>query len=350
MRARSFLTSTLWMALTLGGLAPSMAQTPPTPPQRPHGLAPETPLREATPLRDAPLRGGAKPQRGAPPAEAGATRPAEEKSGRRRGLRNAAPPASPPAAPQPARIAQAQDGAWLRDALNRPPVDGGFHLGPADFAPALAANAAAPAKTDAAPTPPERPAVIAATPPAPPPSDACLVELTALGADAAKAHAPSASDARCVVDAPVRLKSVTTREGKVVIHGEPLVSCEAARAAAAHLVQTVAPMAKGATGVALAGVTAAGFECRPRNRTPGGKLSAHGMGKAFDIMAFQFADGSSFTVAAPGERAAFLNGARKAACGYFTTVLGPGSDEAHRDHLHLDIEAHGAAGHARICQ
>jgi hypothetical protein len=229
-------------------------------------------------------------------------------------------------------------------------LDGGFHLGPADFAPAPAAHAAAPAKTDAAPTPPERPAAIAATPPAPPPSDACLVELTALGADAAKADVPSASDARCVVDAPVRLKSVTTREGKVAIHGEPLVSCEAARAAAAHIVQTVAPLATGATGVALSGITAAGFECRPRNRAPGGKLSAHGMGKAFDIMAFQFADGSSFTVAAPGERATFLNGARKAACGYFTTVLGPGSDEAHRDHLHLDIEAHGASGYARICQ
>ena len=343
MRARSaFLTSALCMALTVGGFAASMAQTPPTPPQRPHGLAPETSLREAPPLRDVPLRGGAKPKRGASPAEAGAPRAAEENRTRRRGSRKAAPPAPP----QPALIAQAQDGAWLRDALNAAPADGGFHRGPAEFAPAPAARAAAPAKTDAAPAPPEKPAVIAA----PPPSDACLVELTALGAEAVKADAPSASDARCVVDNPVRLKSVTTREGKVVIHGEPLASCEAARAAAAHLVQTVAPMAKGATGIALAGVTAAGFECRPRNRTPGGKLSAHGMGKAFDIMAFQFADGSSFTVAAPGERAAFLNGARKAACGYFTTVLGPGSDEAHRDHLHLDIDAHGASGYARICQ
>ncbi|MBC7084727.1 MAG: extensin family protein, partial [Firmicutes bacterium] len=26
-----------------------------------------------------------------------------------------------------------------------------------------------------------------------------------------------------------------------------------------------------------------------------------------------------------------------AACLYFTTVLSPGSDDAHKDHLHLDV-------------
>jgi hypothetical protein len=41
---------------------------------------------------------------------------------------------------------------------------------------------------------------------------------------------------------------------------------------------------------------------------------------------------------------------RQAACGWFTTVLGPGSDEAHHDHLHVDIQQHGSSDRYRICQ
>jgi len=34
--------------------------------------------------------------------------------------------------------------------------------------------------------------------------------------------------------------------------------------------------------------------------------------------------------------AAFQRTLNAAACLYFTTVLSPGSDDAHRDHVHLD--------------
>ena len=39
---------------------------------------------------------------------------------------------------------------------------------------------------------------------------------------------------------------------------------------------------------------------------------------------------------------------RGAACLYFTTVLGPGSNAAHDDHLHLDVKARN--GGYRICE
>jgi hypothetical protein len=39
-----------------------------------------------------------------------------------------------------------------------------------------------------------------------------------------------------------------------------------------------------------------------------------------------------------------------AACGWFTTILGPGSDPAHADHLHVDIQQHGSSDRYRICQ
>ncbi|MFL4994931.1 MAG: extensin family protein [Microvirga sp.] len=45
-----------------------------------------------------------------------------------------------------------------------------------------------------------------------------------------------------------------------------------------------------------------------------------------------------------------LAAVRMAACGWFTTILGPGSDPAHADHLHVDIQQHGSSDRYRICQ
>jgi hypothetical protein len=44
----------------------------------------------------------------------------------------------------------------------------------------------------------------------------------------------------------------------------------------------------------------------------------------------------------------FLGAVRSRACDFFRTVLGPGSDAAHANHLHLD-ERQRNAGH-RLCQ
>jgi hypothetical protein len=45
---------------------------------------------------------------------------------------------------------------------------------------------------------------------------------------------------------------------------------------------------------------------------------------------------------------AFQNAIRKGACSLFTTVLGPGADTDHGDHLHLDLRGRGSG--YRICQ
>jgi hypothetical protein len=52
---------------------------------------------------------------------------------------------------------------------------------------------------------------------------------------------------------------------------------------------------------------------------------------------------------APAE-AAFLAAVRTTACGYFLTVLGPGSDAAHAEHLHVDLGLHGRTANYRICE
>ena len=84
-----------------------------------------------------------------------------------------------------------------------------------------------------------------------------------------------------------------------------------------------------------------GYVCRRRNNQPDGKLSEHAFGNAFDVMGFQFAEGPPIKVEpreADGTMAeAFQDAVRASACLEFSTVLGPGSDAFHDDHLHFDI-------------
>ncbi|HEX2552084.1 MAG TPA: extensin family protein [Microvirga sp.] len=91
------------------------------------------------------------------------------------------------------------------------------------------------------------------------------------------------------------------------------------------------------------------YECR--NQRSGGKMSEHAFANGVDVMGFAFAARPNLAVTGQADgtpEGAFLDAARKGACPYFTTVLGPGSDAAHADHLHLDLRARRA--NYRICQ
>jgi hypothetical protein len=91
------------------------------------------------------------------------------------------------------------------------------------------------------------------------------------------------------------------------------------------------------------------YQCR--NQTSAEKLSEHAFGNALDIMGFEFAKRASLIVGSHAEgspEAAFQSAVQKGACPIFTTVLGPGSDAAHGDHLHVDMRSR--KGDYRICQ
>lgn len=87
-------------------------------------------------------------------------------------------------------------------------------------------------------------------------------------------------------------------------------------------------------------------------RFRGAKTSAHGQGIAINVFAVVLAERHRVAVVrqADTREEAYLRAARRAACGWFTTVLGPGSDAAHADHLHLDALRHGTSGDYRICE
>jgi hypothetical protein len=90
------------------------------------------------------------------------------------------------------------------------------------------------------------------------------------------------------------------------------------------------------------------FECRGRNRVVGAKLSEHGRANALDVRAFKFADGSLISLTDRTVPRGLRESVLHSACKRFPTVLGPGSDWYHEDHIHLDLMER--RGNYRICQ
>jgi hypothetical protein len=90
------------------------------------------------------------------------------------------------------------------------------------------------------------------------------------------------------------------------------------------------------------------FECRGQNRIVGAKLSEHGRANALDIRAFRLKDGRTVQPTDAAVSKDFRLAMKTSVCTRFTTVLGPGSDGYHEDHIHVDLaERH--SGY-RICQ
>ena len=83
------------------------------------------------------------------------------------------------------------------------------------------------------------------------------------------------------------------------------------------------------------------YSCRGMNGNPRASISEHAFGNALDIASFTLADGRKITVkdgwhGLPEEQG-FLRDVQAAACGEFSTVLAPGSNAYHYDHIHVDL-------------
>jgi hypothetical protein len=126
-----------------------------------------------------------------------------------------------------------------------------------------------------------------------------------------------------------------------------------AEALAKWIIEAVIPTAGQQLGAKPTGIlTGTSYACRPRNSRAGAKLSEHAFANAIDISGFRF-DGHK--IVSVTERSGletpegrFLAEIRAKACVYFSTVLGPGSDESHTDHLHLDVQVRTHGYH--LCQ
>lgn len=163
---------------------------------------------------------------------------------------------------------------------------------------------------------------------------ACRQRLVSLGV-AFKEHPPESDPAGCDIPHPIVITSLGRSIG---IAPEAELNCAMAEAAARFTADVISPAADRVLGQKLKSVShASAYVCRPRNGTT--KLSEHAFGNALDIARFTLADGKPVDVlpAPAGKEANFLAEIRKAACGPFKTVLGPGSDADHALHLHFDL-------------
>jgi hypothetical protein len=135
---------------------------------------------------------------------------------------------------------------------------------------------------------------------------------------------------------------------EVAVNPPAILLCSMAEAVAQWIRTDVGPAAAelGAPLAAVADLDS--YECRSRNRVTGAKLSEHGKGNALDIGSVKLRNGATFSLTDPLVSRPFREQMRMLACGRFTTVLGPGSDSYHSDHIHLDLaeRSHGY----RICQ
>ena len=209
------------------------------------------------------------------------------------------------------------------------------------------------------PVAPVVPVVTPVTPPSPvaieqPRATSCLATLKAKQVNFEVVAQPAGSPA-CVVEQPVQLRSVLIGGAILQLPDHPILNCKFAVQFTSWLQELGGPAAVEKEGSALTHFyTGPGFECRGRNGDTSAKISEHGYGNAVDIERLKFSDGLMILVhdapdlTAPGYDV--LKAMRASACTRFTTVLGPGSNAAHREHFHFDSGTHGKSGTYRICE
>ena len=79
------------------------------------------------------------------------------------------------------------------------------------------------------------------------------------------------------------------------------------------------------------------YSCRGRNNVRAAQLSEHGRADALDVRDFKLADGRELNLTDINVDKDWRDSIRSSACARFSTVLGPGSDGFHEEHIHLDL-------------
>jgi peptidoglycan hydrolase-like protein with peptidoglycan-binding domain len=176
---------------------------------------------------------------------------------------------------------------------------------------------------------------------------------------------PPIKEGLCGAPAPILLKSLG-HDPEIALDPPATVTCTLAKALSAWLNESVQPQAKALFNSRVTTLHVGSYTCRNRNGGADASLSEHALANAIDIADFILASGERVAVVDswpsdnpplpapnPGRvstsmqrvsvrlddpERAFLKSVHDDACGIFGTVLGPGADEAHKSHLHLDMK------------
>jgi hypothetical protein len=184
--------------------------------------------------------------------------------------------------------------------------------------------------------------------PAKPEPSACRLALTD-----AIAIAPSIPDIKgpggCGGEDLVRLEAIVLADKRqVAVKPAAILRCKMATAIADWIRTDMAPLAQG-LGTAISELdNFDSFECRGRNRVVGAMLSEHGRANALDVRSLKLASGRAISLTDRSVPRDLRERVLHSVCARFPTVLGPGSDWYHEDHIHLDLMER--RNNYRICQ
>jgi hypothetical protein len=141
--------------------------------------------------------------------------------------------------------------------------------------------------------------------------------------------------------------------GPVAVKPAATLACPIVSVLDRWLADSVQPAAQrwfGARVVEIKQISA--YSCRGMNGNSNAHISEHAFGNALDIAGFTLADGRHISVKdgwrGMPEEQGFLRDVQAAACQQFTTVLAPGSNVYHYDHIHVDLMRR--ASRRLICQ
>ena len=167
---------------------------------------------------------------------------------------------------------------------------------------------------------------------------------------------PIGNQGGCGAPAPILVTAVAG----IALSPPATQTCDMGAALAGWIVNSVKPAAQEKLKTEITVIhTTTSYNCRRRNNGASGKMSEHSKANGLDLSGFSFASEKKVAVegswgtgllAAIGlsSGSSFLETIRQEACGYFTTVLGPGSDPYHGDHFHIDVLRR--KNDYRICQ
>jgi hypothetical protein len=157
---------------------------------------------------------------------------------------------------------------------------------------------------------------------------------------------PSATSAQPQPDREPRLGPAQGNSvaafGPVAMKPAATLACPIVSVLDRWLADSVQPAAQrwfGARVVEIKQISA--YSCRGMNGDSRAHISEHAFGNALDVAGFTLADGRHVSVKdgwrGMPEEQGFLRDVQAAACQQFNTVLAPGSNVFHYDHIHVDL-------------
>jgi hypothetical protein len=153
-------------------------------------------------------------------------------------------------------------------------------------------------------------------------------------------------------------KVYALQEGAVAFNSAATLDCPMIAQLNHWLTESVQPAALARFRQPVVQINSMGsYACRSMNNQYGAQISEHAFGNALDIGGFRLADGREISLVrdwwhGDDPSRAFLADVHVGACQHFTTVLAPGSNAFHYNHIHVDLAMHGnsAYGPRRICK